>query len=250
MTSAATPDAGIETSRALCPYASTIECYTLDDREPRMIGQGCRKWTCPICGPRRHWQFVQRIRTASPNRFITLTCDRTRDPATQLKRMRTALPRLATALRTSVGTFEYLRMLEQCKDGYPHFHLLARSAFVPQSHLRTLWQKLTGATIVDIRKAHGRSTSYIAKYLGKARDKHGDWSRQRVSVSKHFWPEVLGEQTHIAFTHSRMHPTQTAENRPTTTFERLRPAYYCPHAREPGDANPEELTAAPEFRYR
>lgn len=132
-------------------------------------------------------------------------------------------------------------MLEHCEDGYPHFHLLARSNFIPQERLKELWEKLTGAYIVDIRKAHGRSTGYIAKYIQKARNSNGSWSRQRMSVSKRFWRKEDRSSTHIGFTHSRMHPIGTAEERPGCTFERLRPGYYHPRERQPGDEQPWEL---------
>ena len=196
------------------------------------------------------WRFILRIRTANPTKFITLTTLHKGERDERLAIMVKALPRLATAVRKARGEFEYLRMLEQCEDGYPHFHLLARSNFIPHSDLRELWKKLTGASIVDIRKAHGRSTGYIAKYLTKARDASGNWTRQRVSVSKHFWKNAKNIQTHVAFTHSRSHPADTAAARPSLAYERLRPQYYAPHERDAGDENPEELTNASYKRDR
>jgi len=234
-------DTDLDAAFRICPYASTTDCYERETREPRFIAQGCRKWGCEICGPRRRWLFVLRIRAASPTRFITLTCRHEGEPSDQLRRITRALPRLITTLRKKHGSIEYLRMLETCQDGYPHFHLLARSDYLPQPEIKEHWSRLTDASIVDVRKAHGRSTGYIAKYLSKARSETGLWSRQRVSVSKGFWHKSERESDLIAFHHSRTHPQQSADDRPHLTYSRLVPGHYSPSLREPGDQLPPEL---------
>lgn len=206
-----------------------------------MLGLGCRSWTCEICGPKRKALLVYRIVAASPTRFLTLTCRHEGDRATQLERITKALPRLITELRKKHGTIDYFRMLEHCKDGYPHFHLLLRCRFLPQPEIKRIWERLTGATIVDIRKAHGRSTGYVAKYLQKARDPDEKWSRQRISVSKHFWRTADGEADLIGWEHTREHPSAVAECTPATTYEREWVGRYIPSPRQPGDENPEEL---------
>lgn len=206
-----------------------------------MIAQGCRRWTCDVCGPRRKWQFVLRIVAAKPTRFITLTCTRDNTADEQHQLMVKQLPRLITKLRKTHGPIDYLRMLETCQDGYPHFHLLARSAFIPHADLKRLWQQLTTARVVDIRKAHGRSVGYVAKYIAKARGSDGVWSRQRVSVSKNFWPDGDGESDLLVTGHTREHPAQRAEASPELHYIREHVGRYAVEEREPGDELPAEL---------
>lgn len=206
-----------------------------------MIASGCQKWTCDVCGPRRKSAFVRRIVKAAPNRLVTLTIRHDGTIADQLHRLKKSLPRLITALRKTHGSIDYLRMMEECRDGYPHFHLLVRSAYLPQGEIKELWTKLTGATIVDVRKAHGRSTGYVAKYLGKARNSDQSWSRQRVSVSKHFWQPETHDNELIAWTRTREHPTEVVAAAHATTYEREWVGRYIPRPREPGDEQPTEL---------
>lgn len=226
----------------ICPSARTTTCYTIDRAESRVIANACGKYSCEVCGPKRKWKLVLRIRAAEPTRFLTLTCNRKATSTEQLTRMTAALPRLVTALRKTHGEIEYIRMLEQCKDGYPHFHLLLRAGYLPYLEIRSIWERLTGATIVDIRKAHGRSLTYIAKYINKARDSDNTWSRQRVSVSKNFWRDQQSSSDMLGFTHHVQHPIQWAQTLdPDYTLRRLVPGIYAIDDREPGDDLPPEL---------
>lgn len=207
-----------------------------------MLGTGCRKWTCSVCGPSKKYHLVNRIITAKPNRFLTLTALHQNEPHVQERLLTKSLPRLVTELRKRHGEVEYLRMTEQCADGYPHIHLLLRSDFLPQPEIRSIWARLTGATIVDIRKAHGRSRGYIAKYLQKARDQQQVWSRQRMTVSRNFWVPKTHSSDLIGFDHSKQHPTTWASKlRPELTLRRIAKSHYLVDDREPGDELPEEL---------
>lgn len=206
-----------------------------------MIASACNRWTCQICGPRRKAHLVRRIVAAAPTKFLTLTCLHADSPADQLARIKKGLPRLITALRATHGPIEYLRMLEHCADGYPHFHLLLRAAFLPHAEIVAEWKKNTGAYIVDIRKAHGRSVNYVAKYLGKARDCEGKWGRQRISVSKNFWPAKDPGEELIGWEHEPTHPTDYARRHSSTQFEREWIGRYIPQPRMAGDQLPEEL---------
>ena len=114
----------------LCELASAARAYHLETREPALFCIGCRRWSCPICGPAKRRQLVQQIKDAAPTKFITLTCRHEVSPEHQGRKIAKALPRLMTELREAGITITYLRMLETCKDGYPHFHLLARSPFI------------------------------------------------------------------------------------------------------------------------
>lgn len=239
----------VSLAHRICPFASTTTCYDVsegfDNAEFRMIATGCRRWTCPVCGPRKKSALIRRITVAHPNRFVTLTLDRSRTADETLQCFTKNIPKLIKALRSEFGTLEYLRMREQCVDGYPHFHFLMRSKFIPHERLKALWCELTKATIVDIRKAHGRSTGYVAKYISKARSSDGAWHRQRIAVSQGFWLDDRGASDFENFTHSREHPAAwVSENCSTSTPVRIRPLLYRFEDRIGGDEPPEELQAA------
>lgn len=224
-----------------CPYTRTSTGYDRDTDERVLLAIGCRRWTCSICGPRRKAQLVRRIVAARPNRMVTLTCRHEDGPAHRHRLMVLALPRLITELR-QVTPIEYLRMLESCVDGYPHFHLLVRSGFIEQSTIKEKWRRLTGAEIVDVRRAHGGSVAYVAKYINKARDETGTFSRQRISVSKDFWrPEVGAE---LAVTEvTREHPVPYATTKLSDrAITRRTSTIYQLDMREPGDEWPPEFT--------
>lgn len=170
----------------LCTQSTAAFALHLELRRSALIAIGCRRWDCEQCGPIKKSQLVARIKAAKPTKFITLTCRHESGPQVQLKKITKALPRLITRIRKT-QPIEYFRMLEDCVDGYPHYHLLARTDYIHQAELSALWLKVADAPVVDIRKAHGASTAYIAKYLAKACNQNREWQRQRVSVSRHFW---------------------------------------------------------------
>ena len=194
-----------------------------------------------MCSQQRKRQLVARIVRSSPDKFITLTCRHERSPDEQWDTIRKALPKLAKRIRRR-QEFEYVRMLERCADSFPHFHLLARTAYIEHAQLKRDWSELTDATIVDIRKAHGRSPGYVAKYIGKARDETGSWKRQHLSVSQRFWQDRHQENQLIGFNRRPESPWWYAEQHDEWAFERTRWATYWMHEREPGDDLPLELT--------
>lgn len=174
---------------AVCEHSIATYAHDVDNYEQHLFALGCRKWSCAICGPRKRAILVRRITRAAPTKFITLTCRHETTPLAQLTTLRKALPKLINTIRKTIGDIEYLRALEYCRDGYPHYHLLARTKYIEQKTLSRLWEQLTNARVVDIRKAHGRSTSYVAKYLSKATATHDTWTRQQFAVSRNFWQD-------------------------------------------------------------
>jgi hypothetical protein len=89
------------------------------------------------------------------------------------------------------GEFEYLRVLELTKRGWPHYHLLVRSPYRPYAHIRSTWATLTGATIVDVRQVKKRDSVYwyLVKYLAK--QNHCTFTDRRVSqTGKFFKPKT------------------------------------------------------------
>lgn len=235
--------AAVRNQDRLCPRSQAAIANHVDTHDTVLFATGCRRWDCKACGPVKKRLLIQRIVKAQPSTMITLTCRRDTTPACALAKITKSLRRLTTKLRAEHGRIEYFRMTEQCIDGYPHFHLLARMPFVEQATLSREWETLTGAPIVDIRKAHGRSYRYVAKYIAKARTQSQQWSRQRCSVTRKFWrddderyTEWLGWESE---THGIIH-TATELSR-YHGFEKLHKATWKLVPRQDGDGIPLEI---------
>lgn len=95
---------------------------------------------------------------------------------------------LVRRLRRRHGDIEYLKVLEQHKNGFPHWHMVVRSGYIPFTAIRDEWKALTGNLIVDVRKIKDQKGVYfyIVKYLGK--QSICKFTKRRVSWSKNFFP--------------------------------------------------------------
>lgn len=174
-----------------CPYAKTLTGYSQTLERWCVIQIRCKRWGCRYCGERKTVAFGFRVSDAQPNRLITLTIatkswSSPREAFDGTKRMVT---RLAIKLRRDHGEFEYFKVLEVTKKGWPHYHLIVRSSYIPQPKISNEWNRLTGAHIVDVRKIKKPSDVYfyIVKYLSK--QKYIPWTDRRVSWSKHFFQD-------------------------------------------------------------
>lgn len=173
-----------------CPYATTLVADSALFGWPILIAIACRRWGCSHCGRVRTAQLANNVAQAQPNRFITLTTDAKLwiDPRAAFDGVRRKLPDFTKAIRKKCGSFEYVRILELHKNGMPHWHLLARSPYIPQQLLSETWARFTGSVIVDVRAIdkYFHAVKYITKYLSKCKYIH--WTTRRISWSKDFFP--------------------------------------------------------------
>lgn len=106
-----------------------------------------------------------------PCTMITLTSPRWKGetPKQCHDRLRRCIPQLVAKIRRTYGTFEAAIFLEETRSGHPHWHILARCAFIPQRWLSNKWRHLTGAYIVDIRAIDKTvdAIGYVCKYVTK-----------------------------------------------------------------------------------
>lgn len=173
-----------------CPFATTLLAYSRVLKADVICQIKCKRWGCSHCGPRRITSLALRCKQAKPNRLITLTVDTKRYLTRReaYDQTRRKVTQLACRIRRRFEEFEYIRILEVTKKGWPHYHLLVRSPYIPHSYLRDTWAELTGATIVDVRqmKRDDNIYFYVLKYLAK--QKVIPWTNRRVSWSRHFFP--------------------------------------------------------------
>lgn len=172
-----------------CEWASTTQGYS-SLLSCRILSQvKCKRWGCKHCGPRKIASLAMRVKQASPSKLITLTVDPSlhRSPRDAYDTTRGRVAQLAVRLRRQFSEFEYLRVLEITKKGWPHYHLLVRSPYIPYALIHNIWRDLTGATIVDVRKLKRGDDVYfyVMKYLSK--QTYIRWTHRRVSTSKKFF---------------------------------------------------------------
>lgn len=173
-----------------CPAAQTLTGYSETLDQWVLIALCCRKWGCPICGRKKLTHYARRVADAKPNRFITLTCW-TRlyeNPRQAFDLTRRKVGEFAQHFRRQLGEFEFFRVLEATEAGWPHYHLITRSPYIPHKHLLAKWQELTGNKIVHV-KAIDKATNaywYTVKYLGK--QYAVPWTTRRAAWSRHFFP--------------------------------------------------------------
>lgn len=153
----------------------------------------CKKWACERCGPRKKKQLFARamngaiaepvkgFRPQYSHKLLTLTCPgaeyrATHTPEETLADMNRKWNLTTRAMKKRLGDFDYLKIIEFQKDGYPHFHiLLAGRVIAPKGILeqfRYTWTQHHGMGNVDIQKNRCSSVKkmvgYIMKYLTKS----------------------------------------------------------------------------------
>lgn len=154
-----------------CPRTTTLVGKAESGGYYRFIPVRCKTWTCPHCCRVNARQLEEKLAQGKPSTFITLTCrpSDTETPKEAHDRCRPKIARLFAQLREEFGTIEYACVLETHKNGYPHWHILARAPYLPHGRIKELWEKMTANSIVAIEKIrHQRQMGkYLVKYCGK-----------------------------------------------------------------------------------
>lgn len=201
----------------ICAKATTLLARIIGGDSSVLIGLGCKTWKCRFCAATKIRKLSWLTSRAAPSRLLTLTVNnRLYDsPRQAFDRTRAFVPELIRSLRVRFGEVEYLRVTEVTKAGFPHYHLLVRSGFLPHAVVKNIWQAMTGAEIVDLRpvtKTFG-AYNYLTKYLTKMHCL--DWTERHVSYSKNFFvkdvvnappPSNLGD-----FQRVNLHPFEWLE---------------------------------------
>lgn len=202
----------------ICAKAQSLLARVIGGDSAVLIGLGCKTWHCRFCATAKIKKLSWITSRAKPNRLLTLTVDNKlyANAREAFDATRGFVSELIRSLRVRFGEVEYLRVTEVTKQGFPHYHLLVRSAYLPYQVIRKTWEEMTGATIIDIRpvtKSFG-AYNYLTKYLTKMHKL--DWTERHVSYSKGFFPKDaidppppsnLGD-----FQRSKLHPFEYMAN--------------------------------------
>lgn len=174
-----------------CPHAQTLEAYSPEFACTVWIALPCKQWSCRCCATQKIKQLSIRTEKAKPNRLLTLTVDPSKwdNPRHAFDNTRRQVPELFRFLRTRFKEVEYLRVTELTRNGWPHYHAMVRSPYIPHEIVKRKWRELTQALIVDLRQIKGslNTYSYLVKYLSKMH-KIG-WTERHVSYSRNFFPK-------------------------------------------------------------
>lgn len=172
----------------ICPTSTVLTAWSQTLSRSIVVSVGCRRWSCPFCGRNRIISLSKRVEAAKPNRLVTLTTNPARweDPRHAYDGTRRALGAFTRTMK-SRGEWEYLRVLEVTKRGWPHYHLMVRSPYTAHAVIRDRWAELTGAKIVDVRQVKKRDNVYwyLVKYLAK--QNYCEFTDRRLSWSKRFF---------------------------------------------------------------
>jgi len=177
---------------------TTGTCETAHTYTGRIIGGTdllvcpvtCKRWSCPYCSRVKIRRLACLCKLAGPTRLLTLTVDPANytSPRHAFDATAALVPELIRSLRKKFGAVEYLRVTELHKSGFPHYHMLIRSGFLPHAVVKNEWHRLTNNAIVDLRQVDGsfQSYTYLTKYLSKLH--RIEWTDRHVSYSKSFFP--------------------------------------------------------------
>lgn len=235
-----------------CPRSQSLVAYSLTYEATVLFALPCRTWSCRPCAETKIKALAATVLLAAPNRLLTLTVN----PALYSSRReawentRKCVPLLIRRLRKDFGEIEYLRVTEVTKNGYPHYHLLVRSGFLPHSVVKRYWSELTGATIVDIRQVtkSWSAYKYLVKYLAKLHQL--EWTERHVSMSRNFalkskWkPDVNLETAEPEFI--REHPAYVIlERYQGLRLQRISPNTHIVHRDDRVIPNPSRSSQKP-----
>jgi len=134
---------------------------------------GCKRWSCPQCGPRKARRLRQAITKQAVEKDLTRLVTLTLNPSVCTSDESVAYIRgcwnkfriyLKRRYKTSIS---FISILELQKTGYAHLHILV-DRYIPQAWLSDAWQAVGGGRIVDIRQVDlHRVAFYLSKYLTK-----------------------------------------------------------------------------------
>lgn len=172
-----------------CNYAQTLTGFSKRHDRWVVILLPCNQWSCRQCANLKVKRIAYRVNVAKPNRLLTLTIDpdKYQSPREAFDDTSSKVSVLIRQLRPRFGDIEYLRVTELTNRGWPHYHLLVRSGYLPHPVVRDRWESLTGATIVDLRQVHNRFRTYVylVKYLSKMHNL--EWTKRHMSYSRKFF---------------------------------------------------------------
>jgi len=147
----------------------------------------CRSWGCPDCSDTRKAQLIAQAIGGAPSTFLTLTMRRHHVATPALAAAKLVwcwrLVRLRIMRRYGWRKLPFIAVFEPHVSGWPHLHIMLRSAFIDWQFIRDCMAELADSPQVQIERIDnkGRVAGYCAKYCGKGTAKFGSCKRYWMS---------------------------------------------------------------------
>lgn len=194
-----------QTSDALCPQPVPVwmRGYHAESETALWFRLPCRRWTCPVCGPKLASMLIWRASYGAGEvqlmtgalEFVTVTSHERLNAAQSLHVLPLAWNKLNRRIKRATGrTTPYFAVPEQHVDGRWHLHAIVGA------DLTKRWWKDNARTsgmgyqsdAKELKRA-GSVAAYIAKYQTKLLEQNSDlpphFRRARVA---HSWPKLPG----------------------------------------------------------
>lgn len=154
----------------------------------------CKSWACHRCARLLRRRLISRLNGVRVFSLLTLTSNpaRWRSPDDAFRGMSHEVNVLFKRIRRRYpgAPIEYFLVWETTKNGWPHAHVLLQAPIIPSRWLKVVWDELTGAPVIDIRRVADAAgaIAYVAKYLSK--DLNCPDRMKRFRASRRFFNEV------------------------------------------------------------
>ncbi len=149
----------------------------------------CKKWTCPVCGPKNVRKLRKAIISAAEgkglNRFLTLTLDPSKYEGDSLEYINNCWVKLRVYLSRKYGQkISFIKILEFQKNGQAHFHILI-DRYIPIGWIKKSWEAVGGGEIIKLLYVDiHRVAHYLSKYLTKELLFSVPFGKRRYTTSK------------------------------------------------------------------
>jgi len=173
----------------------TIVLVRPQEARVQVVPMRCGSWTCPVCSDRKRKALMARLHKANITAFWTLTCahpDGT-SPKQAEDAIRKGWSKFVQEIRDYDAGFQYFRVLEYQKNGWPHVHLGVRTCWFPKHRIEAAWRKHCWPGFIKLRVVNDKSgipwelTKYLTKCAAIAAQlKKG---QRLFSSSRSFFPD-------------------------------------------------------------
>jgi hypothetical protein len=134
---------------------------------------GCKRWDCPVCGPKRARKLrraiIRHAERLELRRFLTMTLDPKKTTAEESEAyLKDCWRKMRVYLKRYAGeSIQFIAVVEFQKNGFAHLHVLVDRQ-LPHAWIQDSWQAVGGGMFVNIKFVDiHRIAGYLSKYLTK-----------------------------------------------------------------------------------
>jgi len=137
----------------------------------KVVPLRCGSWACPDCGPAKAAALKARLRNAKATAFLTLTCAQPAGckPGQAERSIRKGWSKFVAKIREFAPDFEYFKVWEYQKNGWPHLHVLVRAHYIPKHVYAKAWHLTCWPGFVKVKAVRDNQNipHELCKYMSK-----------------------------------------------------------------------------------